>query len=167
VCVRGSQKYANHFKVKAVPAVLFTDADGDEIHRAGFLDEKGLESALRTALEKYQNRPVAWRSEAGAAGSKKLLVVGFDDEAGEALKALEDRTLVKFHDRCEFVKLPSQKDGEGARKWGVASFPAIVLADAAQENPEKAPLERLVGRKTPAALKAAIHKALAKLESKK
>jgi hypothetical protein len=163
VCVRATQKVANHYKVKSVPAVVFTDSDGDEICRATFLDESSLQRAMKTALEKYRNQPVRWKSEAGAT-SKKLLVVGFDDEAGEALKVLEDRSIVKFHDRCEFVRLPARKDGEEAKKWGVASFPAVVLCDPSQENPEKSPIEKIVGKKSTAAVKLAIQRALAKVE---
>jgi hypothetical protein len=147
-----------------VPAVVFTDADGDEIHRAGFYDGAGLESAMNAALAKYQNKPVSWKGEV-APSSKKLRVIGFDDEAGEALKALEDRSIVKFHDRCEFVKLPARKDGEAAKKYGVTAFPAIVLCDASAEAAP--PLEKLQGKKSTAAIKLAIHKALARLESKK
>jgi hypothetical protein len=166
VCVHGTQKYANHFKIKEVPTVLFTDADGDEIHRATFFDQGALEGAMKTALDKYQNKPVAWKSEVGPT-SKKLLVVGFDDEAGEALKALDDKSIVKLHARCEFVKLPAQKESEAAKKWGATTFPTIILGDPTQENPEKNPLDRLTGRKSTLALKAAIQKALARLESKK
>ncbi len=166
VCVHGSQKYANGFKVKAVPAVVFTDADGDEIHRATFLDGNALENAMKTALDKYRNRPVSWKSEAGST-SKKLLVIGFDDETGEALKVLEDRSIVKLHDRCEFVKLSGPKDGEAAKKWGVVTLPTLILCDAAQENPEKSPLDKLGGKKSVAAVKLALQRALARLESRK
>jgi len=148
-----------------VPAVLFTDADGEEIHRSTFLDQNSLENAMKAALEKYRNRPVSWKSEA-VATSKKLLVVGFDDEAGEALKVLEDRSIVKFHDRCEFVRLPAKKDGEEAKKWGVSTFPALVLCDPSQESPEKSPIERLIGKKSTGTVKLAIQRALAKVEKK-
>ena len=168
VCARGSQKQANLYHIKAAPVVLFTDADGDELHRASFTDESALASAMEAALKKYQNRPVSWKSDvAGSSGARKLLVVGFDDEAGEALKALEDKSIAKYHDRCEFVKMPAQKDGEAAKKWGVSSFPSIILADGSQENPEKTPFEKLTGKKTPASVKAAIQKALARLDAKK
>lgn len=109
---------------------------------------------------------MSWKAEAGPS-TRKLLVVGFDDEAGEFLKTLEDRSIVKVHDKCEFVKLPSQKDGEAAKKWGVSSFPALVLCDPSQENPEKSPLDKLIGKKSTGAVKLAIQKALAKIDAKK
>ena len=168
VCARGSQKQANLFHVKAAPSVLFTDADGDELHRASFTSEAALSAAMEAALKKYQNKPVSWKGEVGtASGAKKLLVIGFDDEAGEGLKVLEDKSMVKYHERCEFVKLPAQKDGEAAKKWGVSTFPAIVLCDASLENPEKAPFEKLTGKKSPGSVKLALQKALAQLEAKK
>ena len=145
--------------------MVFTDPDGDEILRATFLDPRSLENAMKAALEKYRDRPVSWKGEVGPT-SKKLLVVGFDDEAGQGLKVLEDRWIVKFHDRCEFVRLPARKDGEDAKKWGVTSFPALVLCDPSQESPEKSPIEKLVGKKSTAAVKFAIQRALAKVEKK-
>ena len=148
--------------------MLFTDADGDEIQRSTFGDAAGLENAMKSALQKYQNKPVGWKSEMSAPpAAKKLLVVGFDDETGETLKLLEDKTIVKFHDKCEFVKLSSTKDGDAAKKWGVVTFPTLILCDPAQESPEKSPLDRLGGKKSIAAVKAAIQKALARLESRK
>src|ERR1051326_4279398 len=118
VCARGSQKVANQYHIKGAPVVLFTDPDGDELHRASFTDESALHRAMDAALGKYQNKPVSWKSEVSTASSKKLLIVGFDDETGEGLKVLEDKMLVKFHEKCDFVKLPSQKDGEAAKKGG-------------------------------------------------
>jgi hypothetical protein len=168
ICVQGTQKYANQFKVKGVPLALFTDADGDEIHRAVFFDDKSLSRAMESATQKYSDQPVPWKTEFTAeAGSKKILVVGFDDEKEEGLKALEDKSLVKFRDRLVFLKQPYEKNGAAVNKWKVIQAPSLVLADASKESPEKDPLERLSGKKTPMALKMAIQKALRKLDSGK
>jgi hypothetical protein len=160
-CVRGTQAWANRFKVDRVPMVVVADADGDEIHRATFGDEASLAGAMDAALAKYAPKPVSWSSEPPAsADGRKLLVVGFDDEKGEALKVLEDRTIVKYHASCTFVKLAFEKDGEAAKKWGVTSAPAIVLCDPSKESV----LERLTGKKTPLSLKAAFQRALARVK---
>ena len=59
---------------------------------------------MAIALQKYAPRGVPWRSDIAATpGGKQLLIVGFDDEKGETLKAFEDKTLVKYHERIEFV----------------------------------------------------------------
>ncbi len=123
---------------------------------------------METAASKYSDQPVSWKTEFTAEpGSKKLLVVGFDDEKEGGLKALEDKSLVKFRDRLVFLKQPYEKNGDAVNKWKVIQAPSIVLADASKETPEKDPFERLSGKKTPAALKQAIQKALKKLDSGK
>jgi hypothetical protein len=168
ICVRGTQKHANQLHAKGAPLVLFTDADGDEVHRATFTSVEALTGAMEAALKKYANQPIAWAGEPKIeAGSKKVLVVGFDDEKGEALAVLEDRSLVKLHARCAFVKRPYEKDGEAAKKWGVTGAPTLLLCDASKEAPEKNVLEKLTGKKSPFVLKAALLKALRKIEAGK
>ncbi|MBV8879139.1 MAG: hypothetical protein JO332_04150 [Planctomycetaceae bacterium] len=150
------------------PEAIILDPDGDEVYRSGFADAATLDQALAAALQRYGSREIRWGSDvAPSPAGKALLVVGFDDEKGEALKPFEDRLLVKFHDRMEFVKYPFRKDSEHARKWGVSQGPAIFICDASKESPEKNALEKLTGKKSPAALKAAVQKALLKLEPKK
>jgi len=167
--VKGTQKLANHFKVKGAPLVVITDPDGAELARAPIAaGESALLAAWDAALKKYADQPIRWESEVRSeAASKRLLVVGFDDEKGEALKALEDRQIVKLHGKCQFVKLAYEKDGAEAKKWGVTQAPTVILCDASKENPEKSPIEKLAGRKSAPALKAALQKAILKVESRK
>ncbi|HLY75142.1 MAG TPA: hypothetical protein VKU80_13560 [Planctomycetota bacterium] len=162
------KKTAQLLRATKPPEAIVLDADGDEICRSGFSDAASLEGTLAAALQRYSSREIRWASEIPAsAGGKSLLVVGFDDEKGESLKAFEDRVLVKYHERIEFVKFPARKDSEAAKKWGVSQAPAFFLCDAAKENPERNALEKLTGKKSPAVLKAAIQKAFQRLESKK
>jgi hypothetical protein len=164
----GDRKTAQSVGATRAPEVIFMDAEGDEFHRSGFTDAVTLDRAMTAALQKYSPRAVPWTAELPASPSgKSLLVVGFDDEKGEALKALEDRTLVKYHDRFTYVRFSLKKDAEAARKWGVSQAPALFLCDASKEAPEKNTLEKLAGKKTPATIRAAILKALSKLEPKK
>ena len=65
-----------------------------------------------------------------------------------------------------FVKLAYEKDGEAAKKWGVSSLPSIYLCDATKENPEKNVIEKLAGKKNESALKAAVQRALLKLDAR-
>jgi hypothetical protein len=169
ICVKGTQKLANQYKVKGAPLVVIVDPDGAELVRAPIgTGESALLAAWDQALKKYAPREISWSSEPPpAGGGKPLLVVGFDDARGEGLKVLEDRMIAKYHDKCAFVKLPYEKDGDAAKRWGVSSAPAIILCDAKKENPEKSPIEKLTGPKAPAALRVAILKALLKLEPRK
>ncbi|HZE99498.1 MAG TPA: hypothetical protein VE981_21010 [Planctomycetota bacterium] len=162
------KKTAQLVKATKPPEAIILDADGDEICRAGFSDAASLELVLAAALQRFSAHEVHWAGELPASpNGRTLLVVGFDDEKGEALKAFEDRILVKYHDRIVFVRFPARKDVDAAKKWGVPPGPAVVICDAAKESPEKNALERLTGKKTPAQLKAALQKALLKIEPKK
>jgi hypothetical protein len=161
IWVRGDQTLANRFKIQNAPMVLFTDGDGEAIHKAPVANPETLFDAMeKVHKEKYVNVPIKWGDVVRTGPiTKRLLVVGFDDEKGEALKVLEDRTLVKYHANCEFVKLPFQKDGEAAKKWGVKEVPAILVCD-----PMERVLEKLAGKKQPLEVKGAILKAFRKAD---
>jgi hypothetical protein len=151
---------------KPLEAIVL-DGDGDEVFRSGFTDVATLDQALGSALQRYAPKEVRWSGDVVLGAGKPLLVVGFDDEKGEALKGFDDRTLVKYHDRIEFVRYSPKKDAEAAKKWGVTQGPAVFICDATRENPEKNSLEKLTGKKNAAALKAAIQKSLLRVEAKK
>jgi hypothetical protein len=161
------KKTAQALRASRVPEAIFLDSDGDEIYRSGFTDGGSLDRAMTAALQKYAPHDVAWGSEVPSVSGKSLVIVGFDDEKGEALKAFEDKTLVKYQDRMDFVRLPFKKDGDVAKKWGVTQAPTIILCDGTKEAPDKNTLEKLTGKKSPAMLKGAILRALAKIEPKK
>lgn len=164
----GERKTAQAVGATKAPEAIFLDGEGDELHRSAFSDGASLDKAMTAAQQKYAPRSVPWAGELPAPSAvKTLLVVGFDDEKGESLKALEDRTLVKYHERFTYVRFTLKKDAESARKWGVTQAPAVFLVDASKENPEKNVLEKLSGKKQPGAIKAAIQKALLKIEPRK
>ena len=161
IWVRGDQTLANKFKVQGAPLVIFTDADGDVIHRAPVNNPETLFAAMTTVQkDKYVNVPISWGGVVRTGPiQKRLLIVAFDGEKADGLAALEDRTLVKYHARCEFVKLPYQKDGEDAKKWEVKETPTLLVCDAAEHV-----LEKLVGKKQPIEIKVVLQKALKKLD---
>jgi hypothetical protein len=162
------KKTAQLLRATKPPEAIFLDPDGDEVYRSAFSDAATLDQALTAAQQRFGPREIHWATDIPLLpGGKSLLVVGFDDEKGESLKAFEDRSLVKYHDRIEFVRYPSRKDSEPARKWGVVQGPAFFICDAGKENPEKNPLEKFTGKKTAAALKSVIQKALLRVETKK
>jgi hypothetical protein len=159
--VRGDQTLATSFKVTGAPGIVVTDSDGDVIHRASIASPENLYDAMNLVLkEKWVDVPVTWGDTVRTGPiTKKLLIVGFDCDKGEALKSLGDKSLVKYHKNCEFVRLPYEKNSETLRKWTVDRNPAIVICDSMEHV-----LERVSGRVTPASVKAALMKALAKLE---
>jgi hypothetical protein len=162
------KKTAQLVKATRGPEAIVLDSDGDEIHRSTFTDAATLDQVMGVAQARLLPREVKWAGEiAPSPGGKQLLIVGFDDDKGESLKAFEDKLLVKFHERIEFVRYPARKDSELSKKWGVTQGPAIFICDASKDSPEKNALEKLTGKKTPAQLKAAIQKSLLRIEIKK
>ena len=159
--VRGDQTLATAFKIAGAPGIVVTDSDGDVIHRAPIASPENLYDVMQLILkEKWIDVPVTWGDIVRTGPiTKKLLIVGFDCDKGEALKTLGDKTLVKYHKNCEFVKLPFEKNSETARKWTVDRNPSVVICD-----PTEKVLEKVTGRVTPVNLKVAMMKALAKLE---
>jgi len=159
--VRGDQTKATAFKVTGAPGIVVTDSDGDVLLRASIASPENLFDAMQKVLkEKWIDTPIAWGDVVRSGPIRtRLLVIGFDDEQGGALKSLEDKTLVKYHKHCEFVKLPYEKGGEIAKKWGVDKTPSIVICDAGERV-----LERLSGKLDPTHLKVGIQKAIAKLD---
>ena len=165
VCER---KTAQSVGATRAPEVIFMDAEGDEFHRSGFSDGASLDKAMGVALQKSSPRAAPWATELPAAPSgKPLLIVAFDDERGESLKGFEDRLLVKYHDRFEYVRFTLKKEPEAAKKWGATLAPSVFICDNSKDAPEKNVLEKFSGKKPPAAIKAALLKALAKIEPKK
>jgi hypothetical protein len=168
IYVQGSQKLATRYKVQGAPLALIVDPDGEELVRMPLATgTKALLSALDRASAIYVNREISWSSALPtpvSSSEKKLLVVGFDDEKGELLKLLEDRRIAKYHDWMTFVKIAYRKDDEAAKKWGVTQAPTLLICDSSKENPEKNVVEKLHGKKNEAELKAAIQRALLKLE---
>ncbi len=163
--MRGNNKAADQYKIDRVPTLLITDADGDEICRGLAANEATIARVLDAALDKYKDTPVTWGGDPAGAPAGKLLVIGFDSEKEDGLKAFEDKTLVKFHDRCTFVKLPYEKGSETAKAWGVSMTPTIVLCDPSKDVPAKQPIEKLNGKKSPRDLKMALLRALRKIDA--
>jgi hypothetical protein len=162
--VRGDQTLANSFKITGAPMILITDSDGDVIHKCPLASPENLYDAMNLVLkEKYIDKPITWGDMVRTGSiTKKLLIVGFDCDKGEALKSLEDKTLVKYHKNCEFVKLKFEKNSETSRKWSVDRNPAVVICDD-----EEHVLEKVIGKLTPVSVKVAFGKAMAKLEKSK
>src|SRR5688572_21669665 len=163
--VRGDQTLANRMKIRGAPMVRITDPEGDTIVDSPINGPEPLLAAMIGVLkDKYVDKPVQWGSIVRTGPIKtSFLVVAFDAPGGEALKLWEDRSLVKYHKMCDFVRLEAAKGSDIARKWGVTDFPAFVICDAQEKVLEK------VSKKTldTLDLRAAMTKAWKKLEGRR
>jgi hypothetical protein len=163
--VRGDQTLATKMKIRGAPMVRITDPEGDTIVDAPINGPEPLLVAMVGVLkEKFVDKPVKWGSIIRTGPIRtSFLVVAFDAPDGEGLKLWEDRSLVKYHKMCDFVRLEAAKGSEIAKKFGVAEFPAFLICDAQERV-----LERVAGKKADTAdLRLAVAKAWRKLENKK
>jgi hypothetical protein len=163
------KKMAQELKATRCAEIIFLDCDGDEFCRSSFQDVRTLDKAMEQALQKYSPKEIAWAAydaKAGVTASeerKRLVVLGFSDEkkeSSEALKVLEDRQLVKFHDRFLFLRVAFKKDSEECRKWGVTQAPTVVIVDPAKGDV----VDRLSGRRSVKEIKPVFAKAMTRLE---
>jgi hypothetical protein len=147
--------------------IVILDPEGGELHRAVCVDAPAIEKAMDAALQKYAPKPISWnvyesRGLESARSAGKLALLAFDDggKDGDALlKALEDRMVARQHEGYTFVRVPFKKDSEEARAWAVTSALTLLIVDPAQDPGPKAVMEKSVGKKTPAQLKAFLQKA--------
>jgi hypothetical protein len=164
------KKTAQDLKATRCGDIIFLDADGDEYYRSGFQDVRSLEKVIEEGQHRYCSREITWTAfdpkatMAQTSEAKRLLVLGFSDdkrESAEGLKVLEDRQLVKYHDRCQFVRIFFKKDSEDSRKWGITQAPSLVIVDPAKGDV----LDRLTGRRTVKELKPVFAKAVGRLDA--
>ena len=160
--MKGNQKLANFYKVASAPAVVIVDADGDELGRGMFSDEASLKKAMESALAKYVSKEISWTDQ--PSGSKPVVTVYVDDkkDSEELLKTLTDRTLVKLHEKFEFVKKTYEKGSDEAKAFSLLQAPTIVVTNA--QDGKTVVIEKLNGKQSATAVKIALLRALKKLE---
>lgn len=167
------KKTAQDLKATRCGDVIFLDGDGDEFYRSVFQDIRALDRAMEQALLKYAPKEIAWGSydakstatQVQTPENRRLVLLGFSDdkkESAEALKVLEDRQLVKYHEKFLFVRIAFKKDSEESKKWGVTQAPSMVLVDPAKGDV----VDRLSGRRTVKEIKPVFAKAMSRLEKK-
>lgn len=162
--------------VKAVKAVskcelIFLDPDGVEIHRCVVTGSAQIASALKEALTKYANKTIPWNADAppksGAFEGKPMIVLLFADESSDvasAIASLEDRRIVKFHEKCVFVKIAYRKESPQTREWNIQRAPTLLLLDTTKDFAPKSVLERSSERKNPREMKTFLMKGLSSIE---
>lgn len=91
-------------------------------------------------------------------------MIAFHDPAKDeaALKALEDRSVVRLHDSFRFLKAEFRRDSDAAKAWGVSSVPTLLVVDPRKDPGAKAVLETVAGKKTPQQLRAVLQKSIAR-----
>ncbi len=166
------KKTAAGLKATKTPEAIFIDGDGHEYFRSDFKEPRALRRAMESALEKFVPRPIAWGAHDGAKGGtatveeKRLTLLAVVDDkkdSAETLKALEDKTVAKLHDRFLFVKAPYRPNSEEAKKWTVIQAPTLIVLDPTRRTL----IHREGGKKDAAKVKAFLADALEKADSKK
>jgi hypothetical protein len=164
------KKTALQLKATRTPEAIFIDGDAHEYFRADLKEPRILRRAMDSALEKFAPRPIAWAAQDAAkrtasSDEKRLTLLAFADDkkdSAETLKALEDKTVAKLHDRFHFVRVAYRPNSEDAKKWSVIQAPTLLVLDPARG----AVLHREGGKKDASRAKAFLLDALAKLEKK-
>ena len=127
---------------------------------------------MNEALRIYGPKAITWTpydeaSLAAARESGKLVLLAFasDSKDSEAtLKALEDRSIAKSHEKILFLKADYVKDGHAEKLWGVSYAPTILVVDPTKEAGSKAVIDRVTGKKSAASLRGTIEKGLRAVE---
>jgi len=116
-------------KSEAPPALIFLDGDGTEFMRVGGITPESIEGHMRSALEKYGSREIAWKESAAPGKPTARIFVDERKESQAFLEALTDRWLAKHHEKLAFVKTPYGKDDPACKELKITSAPALVLLD--------------------------------------
>ncbi len=128
---------------------------------------------MKTALTKYSSKEISWQawsenSVAAAKESGKLIVLAFvndKDDSVATLKAFEDRTIAKKHDKVIFLKVTYEKDSADVKKYGVFSAPTVIYIDPSKDG-DKQVMEKVQGKQSVNQIRASLFKAFAKQDSK-
>jgi hypothetical protein len=164
------KKTAQDLKATRCGEILFLDSDGDEFYRSTFKDVRTLESAMDQALQKNGPREIAWtaydaKKTTVSDDSKRMVFLAFVDDkkdSTEQLKALEDRSLAKFHDRFQFLRATFRRESEEVKKYAVSQAPSFVILDSSKGEL----LEKSSGKKSVKEVKALFVKILSKPDKK-
>ncbi len=144
-------------KSSSISTVIFFDGDGKEFHRTMVGTADTVEAAFKKASELYAKKSIAWATGeaadviSGAKGdAKKLVALAFldDKKDSEALvTSLEDRWVVKYHERMVFTKAAFDRNSELCKKYNVTAAPTLLLVNPAQEDAKKSVVDSLVSKK--------------------
>jgi len=149
---------AEKVNAKAIPSLVFYDGDGQEFLQKAVTNGEGIENAalsieaaMKEALEKYAPKPVSWASgevagvlEQGASEKKPVVLVFVDDKESskEFLESLNDRWIVKHHDKAIFVQAPYDRESDLCKEWRVGQAPTALLVNASAERPSDRVVEK-------------------------
>lgn len=151
--------------------VAVVDSDGAVYAEAKNESVEEIVRAVNQAVEYYQEREIVWTPsfEGGLSSAKdreRLALVAFGadgEDLKKALKALEDRTLVKYHNKFIFIR--QALDSDAAKKLKVEDGPSIVILDPTKEE-AKRELGRIKGS-TPSDIKPCVKAAVLKHNEEK
>ena len=160
---------------KSKGEVVFLEPDGTEIHRVVVSNEEDILSAMSNALAKYSPREIEWQDwtaelAAEAKTQKKLIVLAFYADSAKStalLKLLEAASIVKYHERCLFLRIPYSKTSEQAKLWGVRAAPTILAVNPFKKQGRRAAIQNLTGTRKLPHVKLFMTKAFRSLERDK
>jgi hypothetical protein len=146
--------------------IAVADSDGAIYAEAEYETVEDIDRALSEAAAYFQEREIIWTPSfpggmSSARDRSRLALVAFGEDVEPfraALKALEDRTLVKYHNQLIFIR--QGLDSDAARKFAVTESPTLLLLDPTAE--EAAQERGRVTKGGAAEFKAAIKAALQK-----
>jgi thiol:disulfide interchange protein len=167
----GDKKTATEVGAGNPPELIFFDCDGQLIHRGPVSDLNSVETAMKSALQKYADKEANWqayddRAIEGAKESKKLVVLAFSNDKEDSvatLKNFNDRSIAKKHENILFMKKDFEKDSAEAKKWGVTSAPTVLYIDPNKAEGKQV-IEKVTGKQSVNAIRVALAKAFAKIE---
>src|SRR5262249_13847300 len=98
---------------------------------------------------------------------KKLVALAFLDDRKDSeglVASLEDRWVVKFHERMIFTKVAYDKNSELCKKYNVTSAPTLILVNPSQEDAKKSIVDQLVAKKELGSVRSFLMKAFDKFD---
>lgn len=151
-----NQDLSGKYGVRGYPTVIFTDSKGEVIAP---LQDRSPEGVLKQIEQVAKSAGAgmieSWEEAAKVAKAQEKPVLYFFAGKGKDTEALEeallDDSLGKAREAFVLAKSKISRDNADAKRFGVVSYsqPVILVLDPNAEAPEKAPLKKIVGRKTP------------------
>jgi hypothetical protein len=151
-----NQDLSGKYGVRGYPTVVFTDSKGEVIAP---LEDRSPEGVLKQIQQVAESSGASmietWDEAAKVAKEQGKPVLYFFAGKGKDTDALEeallDDSLEKAREVFVLAKSKISRENADAKRFGVASYsqPVILVLDPNAEEPEKAPLKKIVGRKTP------------------
>jgi hypothetical protein len=146
---------SSKYEVRGYPTVIFTDPSGKVLAPLGDRSPEGALKQINDVAKKGGGGAHdSWEKAAAAAKKADKPVLFLFTTSGRDSTALEealyDDALEKAREAFVIAKVAVKRDNPDVKRFGVASLeqPVILVLDPASETPEKAPLKKIVGKRS-------------------